>query len=450
MKISITLNEILATFLFSPGVEVLRDNLLRAYASQYYSMEQGLLYNVQKITNIECKTDRNVLPHIYTIQFDAEETIEETTPPPLIAPSIIEREYRRRVEADHPHIIKRLGRGYGLMLNNNLHPPRLFEYRLDNYRLVIEPPNNYYIQFKKFLNEETIFCDKSLTLEKIYTSAESQKIMNPIFVRGEDGSTILGVTSFLDNAPFNIKTIYLEQGKTILYYRYEPYHHHVSFSYMYLEHELDDDDDDNYHQTSLQLEASLIGRKEMGDKMKGAIPKHTVTPIDTNRVAYRLLKLNGQKGNLEFYDKHFVINTRLKSTSHPHLLSLAILHKLRDFNFIVETDLYPVNHYRPTAIIDINTLDFNAEQRMDIIQKLRIRLRNELAPYYIFFQGETGILGQKEKEEEIKSLKDGKIYEVLLNEKQEVERVIKCRPDKRKANSRWVIKEINDEKRLKR
>lgn len=94
-----------------------------------------------------------------------------------------------------------------------------------------------------------------------------------------------------------------------------------------------------------------------------------------------------------------------------------------------------VHNYRPVAIIDIVSTAFNAAERMNILQVLRAHFRNDLAPYYIFFQGELSISKPSISPSlPFENFHDGEIYEVLLNNNRNIIKVCRHRPDKSRAN----------------
>ena len=464
MIFRLVVNETLAAMLFSPGLETLRDRLLCAYASQRYSMKRGRQYLAESVNCVRSRTDRNLLPHLLVVHFEA--TVRPCgNVAEAFVPTSTEHEYRRWVRADHPLVTKRLGGGYGIRHNTRLHR-RVLEYRLDRYRLVIDPrAAEYYIQYKKAVTKKFVFRDSSLTLECLYMSLEGPQLKNPTFVRDwEDPERLLGVASFIDVTPLHIKTVYLEEkGGTVLYYRHQPTNHYHPFRYLVLEKEINDEDghddgqEDYYGWAAWRLAASLHddGEETMTRRQHpDTTPRHSASPLNPESVAYRLPKLDGTNATLLFYDKHFIVTACAGgSTSHPHLLAPVMVHSLKDFTFIVETDLYRVDdsRYRPSAIIDIRTNRFDAEGRMDIIQKFRRRWRNELASYYIFFQGEEIDNDHPHEDDDRGSggsstvIKDGCIYEVTLGADKLVSRVIRERPDKRYANSRAAIREIMTE-----
>ena len=194
-------------------------------------------------------------------------------------------------------------------------------------------------------------------------------------------------------------------------------------------------------------------------------------------IAYIFPKLDGILATLKFYDHHFVVTNNLKSESFSHSLPSPLTHRLKDFSFIVESELYEsmfsmINKPKPMAIIDLHTTSFTATERMNIIQTLRKIMDEPLAEYFIFFQGEKTnnvnyekvfypdnesfqklnlrlkdylmknfILFVKKKRKKAAqwSLKHGKIYEVCIDKKLEITKILKPRYDKIYPNSRKCI-----------
>lgn len=458
VRYTLVMKEFVAALLFSPKLQILRDRLLIAYASHRWSIKRDALYIAKDLIKVRYQTDRNMLPQNVLVSFEATlQPVMEQEAVTNCEPVKIEREYRRRVRIDHPLITHRLG-CVSNMAQSSKYVSRVIEYKRDNYRLIIDPKlQSFSIQFKRPLGRQVIFQPQTLTLETLYSSEEGPILMNPLYVRDND-NRLIGVASFLDGLDQpSVKTIYVEEKGTVLYYRYQPDNHLTPFHYLILEKELQNEEDcdlTTYNLAATRLEARLLPLLsiEMGESSKmDGIPKHVATNILPETIAYRLPKLDGNCATLQFYEKHFVISpTNLVNSSHPHLLSPFIIHVLRDYLFVIETDLYSTSRYRPSAIIDIKTAILDAEKRMDIIQELRKRYRLSLAPYYIFFQGETLIKRVPlDKHDTVKDLKDGEIYEVLLdvNNSTYIERVCRHRPDKQYPNSRKVIREIIRERR---
>lgn len=462
MKINYTLvvNELTGVVLFSPGLEDLLYNFLCSYASQRLSMDKETLYKATEIKNVEYKTNRNLLHHNIIISFDAylipagDEVIQDS------CPLTTEMEIRRRVRIDHPLIIQQLG-SVAYITDSKAFKScasrRIIEYKFDNYRLIIDAHSRCFsIQYKKSISRKLIFQSTTLTLEVLYCSQEGSIVKNPIFVRDpENSERLIGVASFLDggNEYPSVKSVYIDDNNTVLYYRQEPDNHSTPFHYLLLEHELkegQDDDDSIYGRVSWQLDASLppIPSQSVRSDIK---PIHVANFVPgENDIAYCFPKIDGYRGTLKILSHHYIITAdRLSCTSHPHLLKQNIVHSLRDFVFIVETDLYYDAKYRPSTIVDIETpSSFNAEERMDIIQHLRKRFRLDLAPYHIFFQGELDVTTTIDKHSidnnfSVK-LVDGCIYEVLLDQAnpKQIKRICRARPDKHYANPRNVVQEI--------
>ncbi|KAF7683061.1 hypothetical protein TCON_1724 [Astathelohania contejeani] len=294
---------------------------------------------------------------------------------------------------------------------------------------------------------------------------------------------LVGVASFLDGHDLCVKTTYLLDSttNTVLYHRYHPNDHTQIFPFTLETEDLQHSDmgpaliinnegvpislpssgSSIYWHASWRLEAQLPLAAHVGDQQvnEDSVPHHQspscmLSSIINTIPIYILPKLDGNNGILRFYHNHFVISCpQMLSTTHPHLIPQHILHSLIDFTFIVETDLYSlanslIHHYRPVAIIDFATTDFNAAERMCILQVLRTHFRNNLAPYYVFFQGEA--ISSKPSpsiplptllEEQ---LQDGEIYEVLLNNDRYIEKICRHRPDKSRANPLKTVNIILD------
>ena len=195
-------------------------------------------------------------------------------------------------------------------------------------------------------------------------------------------------------------------------------------------------------------------------------------------------KLDGIPAILKFYDEHFVVTNDMKLELFPHVLPKDVTHRLKDFSFVVETELYEsmfksifINKPNPMAIIDLNNdnNNFSAIDRMDIIQNLRKLYADTLKNYFIFFQGQSindnnNIITYPKKEmSSTKSkmlvekkyfilfakqnnnntsnnnalrLNHGNIYEVSMNDKYEIVKLVKERPDKLYPNSRKNVETI--------
>ena len=513
-EFSLSLHETLGWVLFTwrHSLTRLGEKLLSAYASQKYSMERndGVLYTTaSKLINPSLTTDKR-LSNMVIITFEAifkacngnEDYLIYESPEKMTK----EKEYRRYVDDSHPLLIQKLG-GHGCndLSNMKFHSREIHIY-FNNYRLMINVRNDtFYIQYKKFNEKKECFLAPTLTREILYSSDEGPVYTEPYFIISKEANTIIGVASFLDCRNFCVKTIYAKYKESIcLYQRVQPDDFSKSYPFV-LECELDYDSDDiDYEEKKLilykffdmgcQLNATVSKRKNHYDENDDLLdhsfavsskPVHKAK-IPQTKKGFFYLKFDGVPATLMFFPNHFVIRNAIKSDSFEHSLPPNVYYILKNYKFLVESDLY-VSKYKdeqfckkrpnPLVIIDIQTISFNAQERMSIIQLLRNSLAKFLYDYFIFFQGENcdGVLKQsisskpltetttmmrtkrematsKIGGEELKKIKDkktkrdllllkGLIYEVKLSldNKRIINEVIKPRRDKFKANSRKMV-----------
>ena len=440
-EFSLPLHETLgwALFTWRRSLTNLGEKLLSAYASQKYSMERndGVFYTTSsKLINPTLTTDKR-LSNMVIITFEAifkasnnNDCLIYERPEKMLK----EKEYRRYVDDSHPLLIQKLG-GHGCndLSNMKFHSREIHIY-FNNYRLMINVKDDtFYIQYKKFIEKKECFLAPTLTREILYTSDEGPAYTEPRFIVSKRGKTIIGVASFLDCRNFCVKTIYAKYKESIcLYQRVQPDDFSKSYPFV-LECELDhhgNDDDDiiindeekklilyKFFDIGCQLDATVSKRKNHygcggggGDNNNNdgllnhslavsSKPVHKATiPRGKNGGGFFFPKFDGVPATLIFFPHHFIIRNAIKSESFEHSLPRKIYYILKDYKFLVESDLY-VSKYKkeenlcqnrpnPLVIIDIQTTAFNAEKRMSIIQILRNCLAKFLYEYFIFFQGE--------------------------------------------------------------
>ena len=443
--------------------------LLGAYASHKFSMLRGsgVIYETSYLSNVCLETDSKLVNFVI-ITFEA--TFEPSYQNVIYFDSRDikeEKEYRRFIDENHPRLITVLGqRGSMDLANLNVHS-RVMEIRCQDYRLIIDIKNETYsVQFKKFVEEFECFIPETLTREILYVSHEGPVFREPRLIISKDKGTIIGLASFLDCKDFAIKSIYMKEKAITLYQRICPDNFSKSYPFV-LEYELLYNQMDgicSYCMIGSQLNASVNKRdrntnyfmlnNEIDSSSK---PLHDSTFQLTDMSAsseflhdiktkcdYIYRKFDGIPATLLFHRYHFVVRNSISSASFEHSLPEHIYYILKDYNFLVEQDLY-ISRYNdnrkanPMIIIDIETQKYKAKQRMDMIQSLRKKLAIYLYDYFIFFQGEDceGISLGDGVMFDTRALKTGCIYEVRLsiNTKTEIEQILKPRPDKIKPNS---------------
>ena len=480
----------------------LRDKLLKAYAAQKYSMLKKVpylnFYIAQSINNVTLTTNRNLINYV-NISFNAgliklsesesktfsvfDDKNQYTT----------EKECRRYIDANHPLIVNKLGCSAN-DFSNMTFITREIEILFNDYRLVINPVSeDYSIQYKKKLNKKTIFRCDTLTLEVLYSSIEGQTHINSNFIitnhnKSEQvntndifaqGAYVMGLASFLDCKNIAVKTIYFKSNDTVLYQRILPDNYTKSHPFV-LENEypldykfthpiipLDINPEGKpvdliefgflFYWASWKLNARLPNLQNNGIIASSSKPIHTVDSIE--KFDHRFLKFDGIPATLKFYAHHFVIMNSISSNSFQHSLTKPIVHSLRDFYFLVESNLYEseisnskLEKPLPLVIIDLHTTAFNATRRMNIIQVLRQKFAKYLYDYFIFFQGEIQITDKKNNDDNNvnnnnniskQNLIHNEIYETRLSSENKVEYIIKRRKDKLQPNSRKLVNVIN-------
>lgn len=444
----------------------LRSNLLKAYATQKISQMEKELKLCTSIRNIQFKTHRN-LCNRKIISYEAEflpkssfEPVQDQRREEMVT----EKECRRTVQSSHSHLTQFFGTSCNDFSDTKYHSRQL-EIVFECYRLIIDPKEEIYsIQYKKCQSSKLIFLPTTLTLEAMYTSLEGPIHVNPLALKVVDGGYYIGVATFLDSKDLSVKTTYLKHKNVLTLYQRVGVDDYSKTHPFILELEEDDQEDalfaaQLYFQTACRLTANLpnaISQEYLvlPPKFK---PIHSTTVKD-EAATIILPKLDGYPGTLRFYASHFVVSNSMKSYSRPHKLSPSAYHILKDYRFQVESELYNDDAWRAMAIIDLQTgAAFNAKTRYEIMQLLRQKFQGVLANYNIFFNSaefttklSTNGIKRKREEDDDLVLRDGKIYEVLLNDKHQVIEIVRERIDKLKPNSGKLIRAIVAEKRKDR
>ena len=468
-----------------------RENILAAYASQKYTMKKkNNFFLANDIRHIGSSTEKSLMNHLI-IHFKAF-LITISDDNKFVAfvnddEQTQEIECRRYIDSYNAILKQKLGISCN-DLSNLKYIERNLEIILeeDNYRCIINNERGFSIQKKIHYEHKQKFIEEICSLETLYYSKES-----PIFddsyyyLIDNERKTIVGLASFLDCNDISVKTIYLNDNKgTVLYQRIiiDDYKKQQPFI---LEHEFSSpvklQSLKNYFNISCLLDAKLY-------KNYSGYNNSSFKPINDNNnhddnCYYTFYKLDGVLATLKFYDNHFVLTNNVKSESFSHSLSKRIIHTLKDFSFLVESELYEsifktFNKPNPMAIIDLHTTAFSTRERMDIIQKLKRKMAKSLQHYLIFFQGDEKIKDNNKtlfypnkmhlKPKLIKALRDkyfipfirynnnnnnnnnlpieklqhGKIYEVYINKNYKIVSILKQRKDKIYPNSRKCIESV--------
>ena len=477
---SLTVHESLgwALFLGRSSLTRLGEKLLSAYACQKYSMKQndGIFYeNMTKLKNTSISTDKR-LSNMVIIQFETnfkpgnDNIIYENS-----QEIVQEKEYRRYVDDNHPLLIQKLGGHGGMDLSNMRFHSREIHISFNKYRLIIDIRNDTFsIQYKKFIKKKEYFLPPTLTREILYVSNEGPIYKEPHFIISKKAKTIIGVASFLECKNYSIKTLYVKYKDSIcLYQRVQPDDFSKSYPFV-LECELMNEkkEEDNnrdalckYFEICWRLDATVS--RKINDEGLNHVLAYSSKPIHKANIPkgeekknLYFKKFDGIPATLIFFSNHFVIRNSIKSDSFEHSLPQKVCYILKNYRFLVESELYvsKYNNHKycynreknkivikkpnPLVIIDIQTTAFNARERILILQLLKKYLSHFLYDYFIFFQGEycKGILKRypkKQKHNNVMSLSKGFIYEVKLspNNKRLIKEIVKARYDKYKANS---------------
>ena len=417
--------------------------LLEAYATQKVSDLKKELYECVEISDVKVSTHRNLCNKII-ISYVADLILNNNLYIRSDTYFHVERECRRIIPSSHSDLVNYFNVSCN-DFSDSRYNTRVIEILFDDYRMIIDPKECLYsIQYKKCQSSHLIFLNETNTLEINYVSLEGDIHLNPIAIRKENA--LIGVASFLDSKDLSVKTTYLNyRGIITLYQRVAVDDYSKSHPFIL---ELEEGVDSYEYATKLYLETAC--------RLQAKLPSEEflVSPVNhkpisrsseefTNTVVV-LPKLDGIPASLKFYDTHFVVTNTIKSQSFPHKLSALHYYVLKDYKFLVESELYTCsNPPNAMAIIDIQTgTTFTPIQRYEIMQRLRIAYQTTLEKYNIFFNSSELLskLSKKREHTHEEFLKDEKIYEVLLNSKKQVIRVIRERNDKLKPNSGKLIR----------
>lgn len=478
---SLTVHESLGWALFTgcKSLTGLGEKLLSAYACHKYSMKRndGDLYKIASgLKNPTLTTDKR-LSNVVIIRFEASFKVGNSS---VVyenpAEMVKEMEYRRYVDDNHPLLVEKLGgRGSSDLSNMKFHS-REFHISFGDYRLIINVKNDtFHMQYKKFISKREKFLPSTLTREILYASDESPAYVEPHFVVSERAKTIIGVASFLECKNLSVKTVYAKYKDSIcLYQRVQPDNFSQSYPFA-IECELvsgggkmrNRDALGKFLDVCCQFDATVSKRGtnfsliDDGLNHTLAVSSKPIHAVNVPKDGIYFKKFDGVPATLTFFPSYFVVRNSLKSESFEHSLPRKVYYILKNYQFLVESELY-VSKYQneflkkslkkpnPLVIIDVETTAFDATERLAMIQALRISLARFLYEYFIFFQGEkcNGVLKKPEEKNAI-SLSRISIYEVVLSRdnKTIVERIVKPRDDKTKANSCKMIDLICDIKR---
>ena len=442
---------------------IVGEKLLKAYATQKISEETKELYECIGISEYMVKTHRH-LCNRKIISYKA-----ELRPNPNIPISLddkenlsTEREYRRTIESSHSYLSR--------VFNNSCNDfsdmkyiCRELEIVFMNYRLVINPKEEVYsIQYKERKMANLAFLQETMTLEGKYESLEGNIHVDPSVVKtineNDDSEYFIGVASFLDCKDLSVKTTYLKYTNLVtLYQRVGVDDYSKSYPFI-LELEENDDACEGEKQLALQLYLETAWRLDA--KLPNFISENYLVlpskykPIYSNQkrkveAVISLPKLDGYPATLRFYETHFVVSNSMTSYSISHNFSQRDYYVIKDYKFLVESELYDCSRApNAMAIIDIQTGDaFTAKTRYEIIQLLKDKYQDLFSKYNIFFNSEKYTLslsvnGIKRKKTDNLELKDGHIYEVLLNKNHQVIDIIRERKDKLRPNSGKLVRAI--------
>ena len=456
--------------------------LLSAYACHKYSMKRRdhdcLFYRTLNVSNISVRTDRRLV-NMVILNFEASFDVGNDSVIDIDSQMISEeREYRRYVDENHPLLINVLGgKGTNDLSNLNFHR-REIEILFRDYRLVIDIQNQTFtVQYKKFLEGRESFLPNILTREILYVSREGPKLKEPNFIFSKKQNYLIGIASFLESKNFAVKSLYAKRNSVSLYQRVCPDDFSKSYPFI-LEYEITADDHticdvDLFFNICWRLNASISRRKNNNNNNNNnTTTLSNILPIsskplhqlfhnmensgnnDNNNNGKSIYsffkKFDGIPATLIFYRRHFILRNSIMSKSYEHFLPENISYILRDYHFLVESNLYSSKNSfdtrkpKPMVIIDIQTNAFTARERMSIVQLLRNNIAEYLYEYFIFFQGEScnGVLTQHLKNYSSTSLLEiGKIYEVKLSmkDKKIISEIVKPRGDKIKPNSSRMI-----------
>lgn len=447
-RVQFVTHTILAECLQTASI-VLRAALLKAYATQKISEVEKELYECIAIHEFKVTTHRH-LCNRKIVSYEAE--CSPNLPIIIIDDEnemVTERECRRTIQSSHSYLTHFFGNSCNDFSDMKYHSREL-EIVFDDYRLIINPREDIYsIQYKKRQSAQLVFLKETMTLEASYTSLEGViHANNPLAIKKND-NTLIGVASFLDSKDLSVKTTYLKYKNILTLYQRVGVDDYSKAHPFILE--LEDQEPyaaQLYLETAWRLDAKLP--TAISEEYLVLPPKFK--PIYHSKELEKatiLPKLDGYPATLRFYETHFIISNSMRSDSFPHNLSPRDYHVIKDYRFLVESELYQCPHPpNAMAIIDIQTgAAFTAKGRYEIIQQLKTKYQNVFCKLNIFFNSEqfTSQLsgnGTKRKRTDDLELRDGKIYEVLLNKEHQVVKIIRERKDKLKPNSGKLIRTI--------
>ena len=514
-----------------------RNQIFKAYASQKYTMmkNDSYFYIARDIQNVQIMTENSLLNHLI-IGFESSFFIRMTLRQCWQNKYLVvlnntthqkfkqEIECRRYINSNNKILQQKLGISCN-DLSNLQFKERNVEIVLDEeeeeaaargnnknnrYRCIINIDRGFSLQQKNIYKYKEYFIKQIQSLELLCFSYESPVFDDScFFIIDVKHQSILGLASFLDCNKVSVKTTYLDDDKgTILYQRIilddytkeQPFILEYEFSTLenICRHNyrrlcsiccINKKSIEKYFDISCLLDAKLPKNKNLTNGYANLSTKPLVMQQRQKRIPAKNIfyKLDGVLACLKFYNNHFVVSTNNESQSYIHSLPKKIIHRLIDFSFIVESNLYEsmfatYQKPKPMAIIDFHNLSFKANRRMNIIHCLKKLMANDLQHYFIFFQGEEKLRNNNNVRElefynpniykfnrSIRdylqfnfkffvkesnnnnnnnnnnnkiSLRHGKIYEVIINNKYEIISIIKPRPDKLYPNSRKYIESI--------
>ena len=396
-----------------------RNNILKAYASQKYTMKknQYIFFIATDIKHVKFITEKSLMNYliIYFKAFLIPMTLKQCLASKLLVvlddtKKYKEIECRRFINPNNLILQKKLGISCNDFSNLNF-KKRDVEINLmtvqedgenknRKFRCIINNKTGYYIQEKRVFKYRENFINEIQSFELLCYSVESPKFDDScVFILDLQNNVILGLASFLDCNDVSIKTTYLDDDAgTVLYQRIN-IDDYKRQQYFILEHEFGYDDAEASLRRYFDISCLLDARLPKNIAITNGYANASTKPIDGTLASLEkkkqnlYLKLDGILANLKFYNSHFVISTNTYSNSFTHSLPKSFIHRLRDFSFIVESHLYQsmfskFNKPYPMAIIDIHNLSFSAIKRMNIIQNIKKIMGRELEKYFIFFQGD--------------------------------------------------------------
>ena len=447
---------VLAECLFGCS-DFLRKSILRAYATQKVSERENQPYSCFRVKHYKATTHRR-LGNMKIVSYEAhlvpDPTLFSTIPrdlSPSQEPLYQERECRRYVWPSNSYLVSKL-----LVSCNDFsdtrYASREIELVYENYRLIINPNLDIYtIQFKRPKKSSLIYLPHTMTMEAMYQSEEGPVHQFPVALLVGSGE-VLGLATFIDSPGVSVKTTYLRYKESVvLYQRIEADDYTRSYPFI-VELEFGDKQQQDeaaaklYFETCWRLNAALPGRLSDDYSTLPADFKPVLIENMSKDGVVALPKLDGYPATLKFYPKHFVVSNITACKSYSHRIPPEIYYVLKDYAFLVESELYQTQtHGKPNAmaIIDLQTASaFNPKERYKILQDLKHKFQVLLSQYNIFVNSEEWfkplivdrVTPFSQVYTEPITLQDDKIYEVLLDEKGNVDTVVRERRDKLRPN----------------